>query len=205
MELVGFGGVECPCISEGPRGAPGVLLLHGYSFRGETWREAGVLQGLAARGFRVAAPDMPYGRRTGCSKRSRDPLLNVEVAKSAAARCLGEERPFIVGASLGGRIALHYAARVGARGLFLASPALKWSDPVWELVGLVKVPVVIVRGGRDFVPRRIHEELARRLGARLLVYEDAGHAMYLDRPERFLEDLVSFLTGAIGTGSSKGK
>ncbi|MCE4628193.1 MAG: alpha/beta hydrolase [Desulfurococcales archaeon] len=190
--LHGVGGVECQVLYEDGVDPP-VLLLHGYSFRGKTWAEAGVLGALEERGIRYAAPDMPYGRSTSCTKRSRDWRLNTELARAVSERFLRDTRPVIVGASLGGRIALYYAARYGARGLFLASPALREDDPVWGMLRAVRSPAVIIRGARDFVPRTIHDRLAKKLGAELVVYEGAGHAMYLDNPERFIRDLLVFL------------
>lgn len=195
----GVGGIECQVLYE-LGGEPPVLLLHGYSFRGRTWAEAGVLGALEERGVRYAAPDMPYGRSTSCTKRTRDWRLNTELARAVSDRFLGDSRPVIVGASLGGRIALYYAARYGARGLFLASPALRENEPVWDMLRAIRAPVVIIRGGRDFVPRSVHERLARKLGAELLVYEGAGHAMYLDMPERFVKDLLGFLEKIGGEG-----
>ncbi|HEU0301003.1 MAG TPA: alpha/beta hydrolase [Longimicrobium sp.] len=61
------------------------------------------------------------------------------------------------------------------------------------------MPVLVIAGERDFQigldPQR---DLARRLpDARLLVYEGAGHFMYLDRPDRFVRDVTAFF-GAAG-------
>jgi len=191
--VYGVGEVECRVLYGG-RGRP-VLLLHGYSFRGRTWEEAGVVGALEEAGYRYAAPDMPYGKSTDCTKHTRDIELNVEAARRVAERFLGDTRPAIVGASLGGRVALYYAALHGARGLFLASPALREDEPVWDMLRMVRAPVVIIRGGRDFVPRRVHRKLAKKLGAEIRVYEGAGHAMYLDEPDRFKRDLLEFLGG----------
>ncbi len=190
----GVNGIECPILYNPPIGDTlPVILLHGYSFTGETWREVGVLDALEKEGISYAAPDMPYGKRTGCTKKSRSLLLNLRAVEEAVS-LLGGSPPLIVGASLGGRIALYYAAGHEVKGLLLASPAVRDDEEIWELLRRIRVPVMIIRGSRDFVPPRTHESLARKLGARLVVYEGAGHVLYRDKPGLFIEDLLNFYT-----------
>lgn len=56
------------------------------------------------------------------------------------------------------------------------------------------MPVLVIAGERDFqVGLEAPRDLARRLpDAELLVYEGAGHFMYLDQPERFTQDITAF-------------
>ncbi|MCE4620382.1 MAG: alpha/beta hydrolase [Desulfurococcales archaeon] len=188
----GVNGIECPILYNPPaEDTIPVILLHGYNFTGETWREVGVLDALEKEGISYAAPDMPYGKRTSCTKKSRSLLLNLRAVEETVS-LLGGSPPLIVGASLGGRIALYYAAGHEVKGLLLASPAVREDEEIWRLLKRIRVPVMIIRGSRDFIPLRLHESLARGLGARLVVYEDAGHVVYRDRPERFVEDLLNF-------------
>ncbi|MCE4625349.1 MAG: alpha/beta hydrolase [Desulfurococcales archaeon] len=186
--LYGVGGVECRVIYEAGTRGPGVLFLHGYSFTGATWREVGVLDVAEELLLPYAAPDMPYGKRTECTKHSRSIDLNVTAARRVVERFLGGNAPLIVGASLGGRVALYYAARYPVSGLLLASPAISYDDDFWGPLRRPGYPVVILRGERDFVPRKVLRDLAERLGGEYREYKGAGHAMYLDRPEDFIED-----------------
>jgi pimeloyl-ACP methyl ester carboxylesterase len=57
------------------------------------------------------------------------------------------------------------------------------------------MPALVIAGERDFqIGLEPQRELARRLRhAELLVYENAGHFMYLDAPDRFTRDVVAFL------------
>ena len=59
----------------------------------------------------------------------------------------------------------------------------------------IKAPTLIVWGGRDtFCPRQDQDTLLRAIpSARLVVYEDAGHALHWEEPERFAADLVAFI------------
>ncbi len=195
--VYGVDSVECEYIVEGPRGAQPVLLLHGYSFRWKTWVEAGTVAALAEAGYRVVAPDMPYGRSTSCTKRSRSIEFNLNAVDAVIREALGSATPALVGASLGGRVAVHYAvSRSTPPALVLIAPALQSSDPVWGRLRLLRgrTSVAVFWGTRDtIVGRRIVEELAREAGGELIVYEGAGHALYLDQPERFNSDLVSYL------------
>ncbi|HEX6909256.1 MAG TPA: alpha/beta hydrolase [Longimicrobium sp.] len=57
------------------------------------------------------------------------------------------------------------------------------------------MPVLVIAGERDLqIGLEPQRDLARRLpNAELLVYEDAGHFMYLDQPGRFARDVAAFL------------
>lgn len=100
---------------------PPVVLLHGFTGSSESWGTF-LLEGLAAGGRRVVAPDLPgHGRlaRVG-SARLTDVVDLVE-------RCV--DGPFdLVGYSMGGRLALHCALalpdRVRRLVLESASPGL---------------------------------------------------------------------------------
>lgn len=56
------------------------------------------------------------------------------------------------------------------------------------------MPVLVIAGERDYqVGLEPQRELAERLpDAELLVYEGAGHFMYVDQPERFVRDVTTF-------------
>lgn len=70
----------------------------------------------------------------------------------------------------------------------------------WRFSGhdRLTMPVLVVAGERDYqIGLQPQRELAARLpGARLFVYEGAGHFMYVDQPERFARDMAAFFSGA---------
>lgn len=59
----------------------------------------------------------------------------------------------------------------------------------------IKAPTLLVWGDQDrVVPRSDQDhQLAAISDARLIVYEDAGHGLHWEEPERFAADLVSFV------------
>jgi non-heme chloroperoxidase len=62
-------------------------------------------------------------------------------------------------------------------------------------LGKIAAPALIVWGGRDSsIPRSDQDRLMAGLAdARLLVYEDAGHSVHWEEPERLAADLVAFV------------
>ena len=67
----------------------------------------------------------------------------------------------------------------------------------------IEAPTLIVWGDQDaYATRREQDVLASSIpGARLLVYEDAGHAMHWEEPQRFAADLTEF---ALEVGTRRG-
>jgi rifampin ADP-ribosylating transferase len=85
----------------------------------------------------------------------------------------------------------------------LRMPAQVWRDALHGLTdaapptetGAVTAPTLIVWGGRDeLLPRDHAEGLAAAIPhSRLVVYEDTGHLVLWEQPERVAADLVSFV------------
>ncbi len=188
----GVNGVECKVLYNIDNSSTPVLLLHGYNFTRNTWKEIGLIDALEELKIDFVAPDMPYGRNASCSKKSRDTDLNLHAVKTVINEILLGRAPIIVGASLGGRIALYYASLNPVIGLFLASPAVKERDPLWNILRSIRTHIIIIRGSRDLIPLNIHLKLSKKLNARIIVYEGAGHAVYLYYPKRFINDLLKF-------------
>ena len=168
-----------------------VVLLHGFSFTSDVWSEIGLLQALCKNGIPFVAPDMPYGMKVKRSFRSRDPDKNVE-ALADAVRALGLSKVYMVGASLGGYIALKYTVAMdGVKGLTLIAPVNSLEEGILSYFKSNPVPVQVIYGSNDsIVSRSEMEEFARLVGGELVVYEDAPHPAYLKYPERFIGDVV---------------
>ncbi|HEY8414688.1 MAG TPA: 2-succinyl-6-hydroxy-2,4-cyclohexadiene-1-carboxylate synthase [Thermaerobacter sp.] len=71
--------------------------------------------------------------------------------------------------------------------------------PLWQVLRGLTLPVLVMAGSDD--PR--YCEIARRLGAtlpdaRVVIVDDAGHAVHLERPEAFGSAVVAFLAEVDG-------
>jgi proline iminopeptidase len=74
----------------------------------------------------------------------------------------------------------------------------------WRFAGhqRLTMPVLVIAGERDYqIGLQPQRELASRLpDAQLLVYEGAGHFMYVDQPERFARDVAAFFNADASPG-----
>ncbi len=85
----------------------------------------------------------------------------------------------------------------------LSLPARVWQEVMAEMMSpkaqaelsKIKVPTLILWGDKETVFPRSEQDLllASLPNARLKVYEDTGHGMHWERPERFAKDLQEFM------------
>ena len=85
----------------------------------------------------------------------------------------------------------------------LTIPARVWREVMAEMLSpkaqvelaKIKVPTLILWGDKETVFPRSEQDLllAALPNARLKVYEDTGHSMHWERPERFARDLQEFM------------
>jgi pimeloyl-ACP methyl ester carboxylesterase len=73
-------------------------------------------------------------------------------------------------------------------------------DDFADEIAAVAAPTLILWGARDdFCPRADQETLCAAIaGARLKVYERAGHALHWEEPERFATDVAAFVGSIAG-------
>jgi pimeloyl-ACP methyl ester carboxylesterase len=180
--------------------APGVpiVFLHGLSYNVEIWQRIGVTELLMAKRVPFLALDMPYGLKSQCQPRTRDPEKNLEVVNEALKSVFGSVVPVVVGASIGGNMALRYAARYPVKGLFLVAPARALEPALVQSYSQFKFPITIVWGSEDTViPSEDMRTLADKLpNAKLIIYDGASHSAYKDQPDRFKHDLLELYANA---------
>lgn len=189
---------RCRAIYNLASGVP-VVFLHGFSFTSDVWQRTDVTELLKEKRVPFLALDMPYGLKSECQPRTRDVEVNVAVVRGAVQNLFGAVAPVLVGASLGGHVALKYAAaRFPVRGLLLLAPVRVLEESLVEAYSHFQFPVRIVCGSEDrIVSLEELRDLANRLpNAKLTVYEGARHAAYLDNPERFKRDLLELYAAA---------
>ena len=184
---------RCRAIYNVKPGYP-IVFLHGYMFTSDVWRDIGLLDRLEEEDIPFIAIDMPYGRRSVCSPKTSDPDTNVRIVYEAVHGVFGSIKPLLVGASLGGYIALKYSTLHPVLGLALIAPVHSLEDELLKHYRSFDKPVLLIYGSRDEIVSREEIDRLHSLlkNSRLKIYQEAKHPAYLDQPQRFIEDIIEF-------------
>ena len=184
---------ECRYIFNEAPGRP-LILLHGYSFTIDVWRKIGLIDKLVEENIPFLALDMPYGRVSSCREKESSSDVNVDYVRRMLMDKFYEEIPIILGASLGGYNALRYGMKYDVMGLILIGPVWSTREDIIETYVEKKVPILLIYGDKDnIVSLDEMEEFRDKVGTvKLIIYEGASHPAYLDYPERFTKDVISF-------------
>jgi pimeloyl-ACP methyl ester carboxylesterase len=184
-------GCQCKALIHNVPGVP-VVFLHGYSYTSSVWQRISVTALLTEKKVPFLALDMPYGQKSECQPKTHSDEANVTVAREAIQSVFGDTVPVLVGASLGGHIALMYASQYPVKGLLLVAPSRALQDSLLQKYGDFKFPVRIIWGSQDNIisgedMRVLEEKLPK---AKLITYEGAGHSAYVTQPDRSKRDLM---------------
>lgn len=189
---------KCPAIVSSIEGMP-IVFLHGYSYNSSTWQRLGIIGLLEEKKVPFLALDMPYGTKSECQPKTHDPEANVNLAHEAVKSVFGSATPVLVGASLGGHIALKYAVQFPVKGLLLVAPSRALEEEsLTQAYPRFKFPVRIIWGSEDsIVSGEELRTLSKRLpNAKLITYEGAEHSAYINQPDRFKRDLLELYASA---------
>jgi pimeloyl-ACP methyl ester carboxylesterase len=87
---------------------------------------------------------------------------------------------------------------------FRAQLAASWGHDAWDRLGAIVAPTLVMHGSDDAVmPLANASVLAQRIpGARLVVFEGAGHLFFHEEPERTVETVRAFLLPGEGNHAS---
>ncbi len=190
-------GHKCKAIVHEASGVP-VVFLHGMSYTREVWQRIGVLDLLKEKHVPFLALDMPYGTKTDCQPKTHDKETNIAVTRAAIEAVFGSRVPVLVGSSIGGNIALNYAAHYPVKGLLLTSPYKSLEDPLPASYSRFNFPVHILWGSEDNIVsgeelRTLVDKLPH---AKLITYQGGNHSAYLSEPQRFRRDLLELYAAA---------
>lgn len=204
-------GVRMEYVEQGRAGGLPVVFLHGVT---DSWRSfERVLPLLPANIHACAISARGHGQSSRPESGYR--LSDMSRDLRAFMDSMGMIHAAIVGHSMGAMIAQRFAVdnpdRVAGLVLMGAFAALDQDEParVWHQafngvlttpdfsseLSRVLAPTLIVWGDRDTYARRDSQDrLASTIpGARLVVYEGAGHAFHWEDPAQFTGDLRVFL------------
>jgi abhydrolase domain-containing protein 14 len=187
---------------EGPGGGRPVVLLHGFSFRAETWEQIGTMAALAGAGYLAYAVDLPGFGRSSWSRVSPRAWLRTLRAwafpKTWLRRLLdasGIERPVIVSPSLSGRFALPLVTEAPQRVAGFVAVAPVGIPSYMDQLDRITAPVLAVWGEHDrTIPLEQADLLFRGVKqGRKVIISDGSHAPYMSDPAAFNSELLKFL------------
>jgi len=185
-------GYKCPLLVNKIPGIP-IVFLHGLSYSTEIWQRIGITDLLDAKRVPYLALDMPYGEKNLCKPKTRDVEKNTTLIYEAIKNIFDDPLPpVLVGASIGGNMALHFASKYPVKGLVLIGPARALEENLTKNYNDFKFPSIIIWGSEDHI---IASEDMRTLSdklpnSKLITYYDAKHAAYKDKPDQFKRDLL---------------
>lgn len=175
-----------------------VLLLHGASFKSQTWVEKPLftLQILGNLGYRAVAIDLPGFGDSPSPAGKVDPALYME----AVIVKLNLVAPVIVSPSMSGRFSLPYIfkdpGKVASRcrGFVPVAPVQTEHYTIKQYTALT-VPSLVVCGENDHTlgPKSL-ENLRKLPNSVVDIFNDCGHACYLGDPDAFHSHLYTFLS-----------
>lgn len=180
----------------GPATAPAVLLLHGASFRAETWQDLGTLDFLGGAGYRAVAVSLPgFGQSEGSAVEPVEFML-------ALLNALNLDRPVLVSPSLSGHFSLPLVAYHSDRlSGFVAVAPVEIGQYEQALKG-VRLPTLALWGSDDRIVPVSQAELLCELmpRAKKILLVKAGHACYLNATGAFHLHLLNFARQVLGPG-----
>lgn len=166
-----------------------ILLLHGAKFQSSTWKKLTTLGRLGDAGYRPYAIDFPgFGKSPRCSA-APETVLKEFIQQEKLCR------PVLVGPSMSGKISLDFVLKYpeSVGGLILIG-AVGVREKT-EQLGAIRVPSLIVWGSADTVaPLDSGRLLGQKIHqAEFRIFDNAGHPCYLDQPDLWHQELLTFL------------
>lgn len=158
----------------GESGNPGIVLIHGSNAHLEWWR---FVAPFLADQFRVVSIDLSGNGDSGWREVYTGELYAKEVKAVCEAASLGE-KPFVVGHSFGGFVALetgyHFGHELG--GIIFADFTVRSPEDYTEWGKRIEE-----RGGEPARPTRVYEDLNTALGRfRLMPEQPCQHPYVID-------------------------
>jgi pimeloyl-ACP methyl ester carboxylesterase len=185
-------GYKCSILVNKVPGVP-IVFLHGLGNTIEIWQHIGITDVLDTKRIPYLALDMPYGEISLCKPKTRDVEKNLAFIYAAIEYLFGTLiPPVIVGASIGGNMALHFASQFPIKGLVLIGPVRTLEENLTKTYPRFKFPSTIILGSEDnMVASEDMRALTDKLpNSKLVIYLGAKHSAYRDEPERFKRDLL---------------
>lgn len=174
-----------------------LLLLHGKSFKADTWTSIGAPEKLNGMELNYIAVDFPGWGESEENEDYYPPIKkysNTAVFIEEFAKELGLRKFSILGSSFSGPFVVSYTSKHQGtvNDLILVGPV--WSEDLSQETSMIRNPTLIMYGQNDNVisldsfikySNTISHSTLRPI-------RKAGHALYLDNPEEFFKELEGF-------------
>ncbi|CAM9636516.1 unnamed protein product, partial [Discosporangium mesarthrocarpum] len=183
--------LETKEFADGAQSARNVLLLHGAKFSARTWKDLKTLDILGQHGYRVVAINLPRDKRW-------EPVESVVVFGMVLGMDAGNPAVVVSPSASGGYsipLLLHKPELF--RGFVPVAPGeVEAHNP--EDFTSINVPALILYGEFDkHGAERSLGYLAYMPNAKVLMFPHSSHPCYLDIPEMFHSELLSFLLSTL--------
>ena len=174
-----------------------LILLHGMSFTSNNWVQLNAFQSFANAGFNVYAPDYP-----GFGKSEGNPEYQLDSNFSNGSKFILDfteelklSKSNIIGPSMGGGIVLRTLIDydIISSGIVIAPAGIQ---QMIKDLHKIKVPLLILWGEKDQVINKENAKLLHNAVPKstLVMVPDAGHALYLEKPNIFYSEVMKFIT-----------
>jgi pimeloyl-ACP methyl ester carboxylesterase len=195
VEIGGYKVFYRSSISLNHRGA--LVLLHGRSFTSKDWMGIKAFEKFSANGYDVYAPDYPgFGNSQDNPeyKFSRDFKNSSRFVHDFSGK-LGLHNFTLVGPSMGGGITLRTLVDypdIVSSAVVIGSSGV---EPMKNDLPRINVPMLILWGEFDDVIKKEDGVLLKNLvkNSELKIVPGAKHAVYLDNPSFFFDEMKKFL------------
>jgi abhydrolase domain-containing protein 14 len=177
-------------LAAGPEYGNTVVLLHGASFRAETWKQIGTLNTLGNAGYRAYAVDLPGFGESAPLRGPAESWLETLLDR------LSIDRPVIVSPSMSGRFALPFLCAKPERVAGFVAVAPVAIPSYLARLSQITVPLLAVWGENDqIVPLQQADLLVQTVKqGRKVVIAGGTHAPYMSDSKAFHAELLRFLT-----------
>lgn len=170
-----------------------ILLLHGKSFKSETWQKLGTMHLMAGIGHDVTAVDLPGYGETVDSYHGDQSKFILSIIQS---ELLSGNHPVLISPSMSGEYSVQFVGEHSdlLSGYVPVAPVAT-SSVSQDILQNLKVPTLIVYGENDTTPmaKQAPHNLRIMPNSQEVPLKSAGHAAYLDQPDVFHKLLYNFM------------